>query len=77
MVDMIGVYGKTGMVADDHPNDWISLDVLAASAVLRDAVHETIEATGKAAERSGRKLPPLTGANIISGRNTGCLPFHS
>ena len=37
--------------------DWISLGVLA-SAVPRDAVDEAIEATGKAARRSGGKLPP-------------------
>ena len=45
------------MVAGGRLTDWISLGVLA-SAVPRDAVDEAIEVTGKAAKRSGGKLPP-------------------
>jgi hypothetical protein len=37
--------------------DWISLGVLA-SAVPRDGVDDAVEAAGKAAKRSGGKLPP-------------------
>jgi len=48
---------QTGMVAGGPLIDWISLGVLA-SAVPRDAVDEAIEAAGKAAKRSGGKLPP-------------------
>ena len=48
---------QTGMVAGGRLTDWISLGVLA-SAVPRDAVDDAIEATGKAAKRSGGKLPP-------------------
>ena len=46
-----------GMVAGGRLTDWISLGVLA-SWVPRDAVDEAIEATGKAAKRTGGKLPP-------------------
>jgi Insertion element 4 transposase N-terminal len=45
------------MVAGSRLTDWISLGVLT-SGVPRDAVDEAIEATGKAAKRSGGKLPP-------------------
>jgi Insertion element 4 transposase N-terminal/Transposase DDE domain len=48
---------QTGMVAGGRLTDWISLGVLA-SAVPRDAVDEAIEVTGRAAKRSGGKLPP-------------------
>jgi hypothetical protein len=48
---------QTGMVAGGVLTDWISLGVLA-SAVPRDAVDDAVEATGKAAKRSGGKLPP-------------------
>ena len=45
------------MVAGGALTDWISLGVLA-SAVPRDAVDDAVEATGRAAKRSGGKLPP-------------------
>jgi hypothetical protein len=45
------------MVAGGRLTDWISLGVLA-SAVPRDAVDDAIEVTGRAAKRSGGKLPP-------------------
>jgi Insertion element 4 transposase N-terminal len=48
---------QTGVVAGGALTDWISLGVLA-SAVPRDAVDDAVEATGKAAKRSGGKLPP-------------------
>ena len=48
---------QTGVVADGRLTDWISLGVLA-SAVPRDAVDDAIEVTGRAAKRSGGKLPP-------------------
>ncbi len=48
---------KTGMVAGGRLTDWISLGVLA-SAVPRDAVDDAIDATGRAAKRSGGKVPP-------------------
>jgi hypothetical protein len=48
---------QTGMVAGGRLTDWISLGVLA-SAVPRDAVDDAIDATGRAAKRSGGKLPP-------------------
>jgi hypothetical protein len=48
---------QTGMVAGGPLTDWISLGVLA-SAVPRDAVDDAIEVTGKAAKRTGGKLPP-------------------
>jgi transposase IS4-like protein/DDE family transposase len=48
----------TGVVADGgRLTDWISLGVLA-SWVPRDAVEEAVQVTGKAARRSGGKLPP-------------------
>lgn len=48
---------QTETVAGGRLADWISLGVLA-SAVPRDAVDDAIEVTGKAAKRSGGKLPP-------------------
>jgi acyl-CoA reductase-like NAD-dependent aldehyde dehydrogenase len=48
---------QTGMVAGGSLTDWISLGVLA-SALPRDAVDDAIEAAGKAAKRTGGKLPP-------------------
>src|SRR3974377_2079665 len=48
---------QTGMVAGGPLTDVILLGVLCA-AVPRDAVDEAVEATGKAAKRSGGKLPP-------------------
>jgi hypothetical protein len=48
---------QTGMVAGGRLTDWISLGVLA-SAVPRDAVDDAVEVTGRAAKRSGGKLPP-------------------
>jgi hypothetical protein len=45
------------MVAGGALTDWISLGVLA-SAVPRDAVDDAVEVTGRAAKRSGGKLPP-------------------
>jgi hypothetical protein len=45
------------MVAGGRLTDWISLGVLA-SAVPRDAVDDAVEVTGRAAKRSGGKLPP-------------------
>jgi hypothetical protein len=44
--------------------DWVSLGVLA-SWVPRDAVDDAIEATGKAARRSDRKLPPHVMAYFV------------
>ncbi|MGC2780976.1 MAG: IS4 family transposase [Bradyrhizobium sp.] len=45
------------MVAGGRLTDWIGLGVLT-SWVPRDAVDDAIEVTGKAAKRSGGKLPP-------------------
>jgi hypothetical protein len=47
----------TGMVAGGAVTDWISLGVLASS-VPRDVVDDAVAVTGKAARRSGGKLPP-------------------
>jgi transposase IS4-like protein len=48
---------QTGSVAEGRLSDWISLGVLA-SWVPRDAVDDSVEATGKGARRKGGKLPP-------------------
>jgi hypothetical protein len=48
---------QTGSVAEGRLSDWISLGVLA-SWVPRDVVDDAVEATGKAAKRTGGKLPP-------------------
>ena len=44
--------------------DWVSLGVLA-SYVPRDAVDDAVEAAGKAARRSGGKLPPHVMAYFV------------
>jgi hypothetical protein len=48
---------ETGGVAEGSLADWVSLGVLA-SAVPRDVVDDAVAVTGKAARRSGGKLPP-------------------
>src|SRR5258708_36037318 len=48
---------QAGSVAEGRLSDWIPLGVLA-SWVLRDAVDDGVEATGKGAKRKGGKLPP-------------------
>src|SRR5258708_4051215 len=48
---------QAGSVAEGRLSDWIPLGVLA-SWVLRDAVDDGVEATGKGAKRKGGELPP-------------------